>query len=90
MTLLEREKLNFIKVFIGLTCQCDKLQVADALTDGDSDLVSVYDSRKELAAPLPSCGFDQEIVVLCERNEAEVRRPIQDVRIVLLPRAVLL
>ena len=62
----------------------DKLQVTDAGTDGNAQLVCEDDTWESLAHPLPPRGLGQQIIILREQDTAKRTSTVQQGRVVQL------
>jgi hypothetical protein len=67
-----------------------QFDVLDAATDAHIHLMGEHKPEEMPAAPLPLSGDAKQIVVLREKQSAELRVPLQQFVVVRLARAVLL
>ena len=67
----EREVVDPAREILGLADRCDQLEVADALSDGDVQLVSVDKADEGLAVPQAPACLPQQIRVAGEEHSPE-------------------
>lgn len=86
--LSEWEELDPVSHVLGLASLGDELEISDARTDRDPELVSVDDAREVDRLPLSPRGLPKEVVVTGEEDAVQFGRPIQQLRIRVLGGAV--